>query len=163
MQRKSFRYRSMGIERRGGLPGRVGRVEPSARDEEQREAGADFGVVDADRASLVERHGGFSSLSELALLYTIPGRRLRGRNHRPPSSQMMRHSVSDTGWTDRRASLTSTMLLRRLSALICSRVTGVGSFFTAATSMARHAESVESACASATTRTMPTTARSLPV
>src|SRR5262249_19141259 len=31
--------------------------EPAARDEQQGEAGADFPVVDADRTSLVERHG----------------------------------------------------------------------------------------------------------
>jgi len=47
--------------------------------------------------------------------------------------------------------------------MIRSMVTGFGSFFTAATSMARQPESVESGCASATTLTMPTIARSLPV
>src|SRR5205085_5629731 len=32
-------------------------IEPAARDEEQREAGTDLLVVDADGASFVERHG----------------------------------------------------------------------------------------------------------
>src|SRR5678816_3482976 len=46
-----------GVEGRGGLPGREGRVEAPAGDEEQGKAGADLPVVDADGASLVERHG----------------------------------------------------------------------------------------------------------
>src|SRR6266849_4404298 len=81
----------------------------------------------------------------------------------PPIWQTIRHSASATGWTDRRGSLTSAMPVRRLSALIRSRLTGVGSFCTAATSIARQAESVESGCASAITLTMPTIVRSLPV
>jgi hypothetical protein len=35
-----------------------GRIESAARDEQQGEAGADLLVVDADKASFVERHGG---------------------------------------------------------------------------------------------------------
>src|SRR4030095_11103082 len=48
----------------------------------------------------------------------------------------MLHSASETGWTDRRENLTSAMRARRRSALICARLTGVGSFRTAATSTA---------------------------
>src|SRR5712692_7704485 len=51
----------------------------------------------------------------------------------PPIWQTIRHSASETGWTDKRGSLASAMPARRLSALIRSRLTGVGSFFTAAT------------------------------
>ena len=50
----------------------------------------------------------------------------------PPIWQTIRHSASATGWTDRRGSLTSAMPVRRWSALIRSRLTGVGSFCTAA-------------------------------
>ncbi len=48
-----------GVEGRGGLPGGEGRVQASARDEEQGKAGADLLVVDPDGASLVEGHGDF--------------------------------------------------------------------------------------------------------
>ena len=70
---------------------------------------------------------------------------------RPPIWQTRRHSASVTGWTDRRGSLARAMPARRLSALIRSRPTGVGSGSTAATSTARQAESVESGGASAIT------------
>src|SRR5262245_16361212 len=46
-------------------PKRDRRVQPSARDEEQRESRADFFVVDADVATLTERHR--------ALLVTLTG------------------------------------------------------------------------------------------
>ncbi len=50
----------------------------------------------------------------------------------PPIWQTIRHSAFETGWTDRRGSLTSAIPVRRWSALIRSRLTGVGSFCTAA-------------------------------
>ena len=81
----------------------------------------------------------------------------------PPILLTIRHSASETGWTDRRENLTSAMPASRRSALICARLTGVGSFRTAATSTAGQAASVESGWASAITLTMPTIVRYLPV
>ena len=55
------------VERVGlGRQARDRRVQPAARDDQQREAGAGFFVMDADVASFVERHDGFSLRGEVS-------------------------------------------------------------------------------------------------
>lgn len=82
---------------------------------------------------------------------------------RPAIRQIVCHSASATGCTERREFLTSTIPDRALSALIASSVTGVGRGATASTVTHSHLplSSVGSGWASAMTRTIPTQALSV--
>src|SRR5215813_835675 len=146
-----------------GVAERSGSAKAGSGGQSHQEANRGGARLRARRRDTSGVRGEASRLLRLPLLLVRESPLAKDRQSSPPISQMIRHSASETGCTDRREILTSAMPARRLSALTCSRVTGVGSFFTAATSMARQAESVESGCASAITLTMPTIARSLPV